>query len=492
LKDLDREIAISTMNVQQLETTKLREETLILTTNKPGTLNIVSEAHASPLVSGVASQRPKLMVYGMILALIFGVALVIGMDALDNSIRTGEDVEKLTGLPVAGIIPEHFPDPIRSPRMALLEPMSAAAEAYRLLRTDLLFTSVDHPFQSLLPATAKPGQGATTTICNLAIVLAQSGRRVILVDADLRQPKLNRIFDKEPNEPGLVGVLEGSCTLDEAILPTGVENLALLPAGAFVTNPSEILGSPRMQALHEQLKGMADFVLFDAPSAIAYSDTAILSSFVDATLMIVRANSVPRGTEDQVRALLNKARANVIGAVLNGVTPEEVDSVHFHSGAIAALPAAPTNGSRGNGTGGGGPRIIPIAAPVGPAFTAPVGTAVRRDAIDEDDEVAIPLPGAVSDTETTAASLGAPPPPAPAIAGSVVPVTQSMADANSFYGNGADSTDTERRRIGSGSVARAPGRPRNPIPIRLVAFVAVAGTIMGLLVLLLGGGANVK
>jgi capsular exopolysaccharide synthesis family protein len=307
---------------------------------------------------GVDRSPVMLAGYGMVLALIFAVALVVAMDALDNSVRSSNDVEKLLGLPVAGVIPAQLPDPNRAPKITYLDPLSPVSEAYRLLRTDLMFTAEEHPFRSLMCATGKPGQGATTTVCNLAISLAQAGKRVILVDADLRRPRLHAIFNTK-NDVGLTSLLNDECEIEEALKATEIDNLLLLPSGPLPLNPSELLASPKMRALHERLKPHTDYILFDTPSAIAFSDSTILASFVDAVLVVVRANNVPRGSELQVKQMLIKARANILGVVLNGMSPEHVDSVHYHYHYYPLLAArqpagALTNGANGhhNGTNG--------------------------------------------------------------------------------------------------------------------------------------------
>ena len=231
------------------------------------------------------------------------------------------------------------------------------SEAYRLLRTDILFTRHDHPFQSLLGVGVKPGQGTTTTISNLAITLAQSGKKVILVDGDLRRPRLHEAF-KRSNERGLTSVLNAQCVLEDALQPTEIANLMLLSAGPPSTQPSELLGSEEMRDLHQTLREAADFVLFDSPSAITFADAAILASFIDATLIVIRANEVPRKAEQDVRALLDRARANIIGVVLNGMTPERVDSAHYHghyypeSKGKKNVPQLPSGGNDG-------PRSLP-------------------------------------------------------------------------------------------------------------------------------------
>ena len=297
------------------------------------------------LVNGI-----KLLLYAIVLALILGIALVIGLDALDNRVRTKKDAEAIFGLPVAGEIPAQLPDPRRAPRVTYLDPLSPTAEAYRLLRTDILFTQVEHTFHSLLIATVKPGQGATTTASNLAIALAQAGKKVILVDADLRHPSLHTVFALS-NEKGLTTLLSGaSIGIDEVVQHTEIEQLLVLTSGPLPLNPSELVGSQQMRELHERLKAVADVVIFDAPSAFAFSDTSILSSFVDATLLVIRAGDVPRGAVEQVKGMLTKARANLIGVVLNAAPAESVDSVHYHNQYYPRLKATP-------GTGATTPRV---------------------------------------------------------------------------------------------------------------------------------------
>ncbi len=282
-----------------------------------------------------------LLVYATLLSLVLGVAVTLGIDALDNRIQTIGDAEKLLGMPISAVIPEMPPgDPKRLTRMIVADPLSPVAEAYRLLRTDLLFTAEDKPFKSLMGATAKPGQGATTTICNLAVALAQVGKRVILIDADLRRPKLHEFFGVS-NETGLTSLLRSECEMEEALKLTDIDNLLLLPSGPLPLNPSELLASNRMRTLHERMKPHTDFILVDTPSAIAFSDSAILASFMDAVLLVMRAQEAPRGGEGRVRELLSKARANVVGVVLNGVKPQLVDSYHYHAAYYPQITTAP-------------------------------------------------------------------------------------------------------------------------------------------------------
>ncbi|MBB6049513.1 polysaccharide biosynthesis tyrosine autokinase [Armatimonas rosea] len=363
----------------------------------------------------------KLLVYATTLALLLGIALVIGLDALDNSVRTKKDAEDVLGLPVAGEIPAQLPDPRRAPRVTYLDPLSPTAEAYRLLRTDILFSQLEHPFKSLLIATVKPGQGATTTATNLAITMAQAGKKVILVDGDLRHPSLHQVFSL-PNEKGLTTLLAGtSQAIDEALQRTEIESLLVLTSGPLPLNPSELVGSAQMRELHERLKAVADIVIVDAPSAIAFSDTSVLASFVDATMLVIRAGDVPRGAVEQVKGMLTKARANLIGVVLNAAPSESVDSVHYHNQYYPRLKAA--------GAMGGVPDEAAAAIDEEDRFEQLMSEGMDDDDYDDEDEepealAPAPMPSLKNP------GVGTPPPaPAPVVSAPAAAPSAPVAQA---------------------------------------------------------------
>jgi capsular exopolysaccharide synthesis family protein len=201
----------------------------------------------------------------------------------------------------------------------LLYPRSAAAEGYRSLRTNLEFASVDSPIETLLVTSAMPGEGKTVTAANLAIVFAQAGRRVLLVDADLRKPGVHTPFNIV-NGRGLTTMLRGVET-DVASLAhqTEEDNLRVLTAGPLPPNPAELLGSQRMRAVMDLLKADADLVIFDSPPLEAVTDSAILSSLVDGTLLVVDTARSRRRAVRLAREALERAGAKVLGAVLNRV-----------------------------------------------------------------------------------------------------------------------------------------------------------------------------
>lgn len=207
--------------------------------------------------------------------------------------------------------------PAKDGLITLTDPRSPVAEAYRTLRTNLYFSSLDRPIRTLVVTSAAPEEGKSTTLANLAVTIAQGGRRTILADCDLRRPSLHEIFGVS-NAQGLTTMMmEASALAQPPLLATGVDNLWLLPSGPLPPNPAELLGSNRMDEVIAALKERADMVLFDAPPVIAVTDAAVLASKVDAVLLVVSAGRTRREHVQRARALLDRAGIRLIGAVLN-------------------------------------------------------------------------------------------------------------------------------------------------------------------------------
>jgi non-specific protein-tyrosine kinase len=198
--------------------------------------------------------------------------------------------------------------------ITLTDPRSPISEAYRSLRTNLSFYNLDNPLRSLVVTSPAKAEGKSTTIANLAVTMAQSGRKTILVDCDLRRPSLHTLFDLR-SEPGLTNVI-----LDDAAeLPlqeTGVENLWLLASGPKPPNPADLLGSRKIDQLLAKLNEMADIILFDAPPVIAVTDAAVLGAKVDGVLLVINAGQTRRDHAERAKELLEKAKVRIIGATL--------------------------------------------------------------------------------------------------------------------------------------------------------------------------------
>ena len=217
----------------------------------------------------------------------------------------------------------------------LLYPRSSAAEAYRALRANIEFASVDAPLHTLLVTSAAPGEGKTITASNLAVVIAQAGRTVLLVDADLRKPAVHAVFDL-PNMRGLTTMLrDDTVSLDAIAHVTEQPGLRILTSGPLPPNPAELLGSSRMQAILGRLQESAELVIFDSPPLQAVTDAAIMSSFVDGTLFVIDAGRSRRRVVRVAREALTRAGANVLGAVLNRVPAR---SHHGYGGYYGASP----------------------------------------------------------------------------------------------------------------------------------------------------------
>lgn len=201
-----------------------------------------------------------------------------------------------------------------------LAPRSPAAEAYRMLRTNLQFMGVDRPVRSLVVTSAAPEEGKSLTAANLAVAFAQAGQRVVLVDADLRRPTLHRTFGLGRLAwGGLTSVLAGALDLQSALTDTGIDGLRVLPSGPIPPNPAEMLGSQRMQALMAALDEHFDLAIYDTPPVLAVADASILAPAVDGTLLVVRAHRIGHPQARRAKEALEAVKARVLGVVLDGV-----------------------------------------------------------------------------------------------------------------------------------------------------------------------------
>jgi capsular exopolysaccharide synthesis family protein len=205
--------------------------------------------------------------------------------------------------------------------ITLTDPRSPASEAYRTLRTNLEFSSLAHPLKSLLVTSPAALTDKSLTVANLAVIMAEGGRGVILVDADLRRPALHEIFGVE-NSVGLseavrqVDVWSADRVSGLSLQESGVEGLRLLTSGQLPQNPSVLLGSPNMDKVIAYLAGQADLVLYDAPPVLAVTDAALLATRVDGTLLVVRAGGTRREHVQRAKDLLAKVNAHLVGATL--------------------------------------------------------------------------------------------------------------------------------------------------------------------------------
>jgi len=274
---------------------------------------------------------------GVIGGFLLGIAAAVSRTMFDRTLKTPEDTERDLGVTCLGLIPEiesaqgagYFSrrsrqarsrsrKPILNPELIVDEqPGSAVAEAARAVRTNLMFTSPDKPYRVLLVSSAGPSEGKTTVACCIAIAMAQAGQRVLLVDCDLRRPRVHRIFGLNPNK-GLTTALLGEAD-EQTVSGTSIENLFALPAGPIPPNPAELLHSERFAQLLTELKGRFDRVIIDSPPLVAVTDATVLSNLVDGTILVVRAFATSKDIARHGVKSINDVGANIAGFVLNAV-----------------------------------------------------------------------------------------------------------------------------------------------------------------------------
>jgi capsular exopolysaccharide synthesis family protein len=201
--------------------------------------------------------------------------------------------------------------------VTLKDPRSPAAEAYRVLRTNIQFSAIDEPIHTLIVTSPAQDETRSTTLANLAVTMAQSGHKTILVDADLRRPAQHTIW-KLANEKGLTSMmLDGDGLANPPLCEVGVENLWVLTSGPLPPNPADLLGARRMEEAITTLKQKADYVLFDAPPVLAVTDTALLASKLDALLLVIKAGATRRDHAKRAKEVLSRLHIRVIGVALS-------------------------------------------------------------------------------------------------------------------------------------------------------------------------------
>jgi receptor protein-tyrosine kinase len=268
-----------------------------------------------PAVRGrqVAPRPTYNLVLGLLLGLASGLALALVLDALDRSVKTGPQAEVTTRSAVLGVVPRLDRDKRGRP----VSDDDPVAEAYRTLRTGVRFADPDQPVRVLMVTSASAGEGKTTTAVNLAIALAQSGERTVLVDADLRRPGVATMLGLE-GAVGVSSVVTRSATLQDA-LQTWQHGLLVLPSGALPPNPSEIVGSQAMTRLLNDLDDYADTIVVDAPPVLPVTDAVVLATQVEGVILVLKAGQTQRGQAAEARRRLDGVGGHVIGSVLNAV-----------------------------------------------------------------------------------------------------------------------------------------------------------------------------
>ena len=294
---------------------------------------------------------PRNLAIALLIGLTSGVALAFVREALDNTIRTPEHVAQIAALPSLGIIPSSLRLAPKAgnghPNLALAaaagradgielvshsRPKSEMAEAYRALRTSILLSSLGAPPKIILVTSALPQEGKTTTSINSAIVLAQKGARVLLVDADLRRPGIHQKMGLKPRA-GLSTLLAGSDTFENLVIPSPqLPNLFVLPAGPAPPHPAELLGSELMKNYLSQWRERFDHILIDTPPVLSVTDAVLLSVDADSVVLVIRSGQTTKEALRRARALLTQVNARMMGVVLNAVDLQSPDLHYYYYG----------------------------------------------------------------------------------------------------------------------------------------------------------------
>jgi receptor protein-tyrosine kinase len=282
------------------------------------------------------------MVLGLLAGLVVGTGAAISLRGLDTSIKSAKTATDLVDVPVIGTV---FKDDSVATRHTLdLSSASRVAEDYRQLRANLQFVDVDNPPKVIMVSSAMPSEGKTTLIVNLALTLAESGRQVTIVDADLRRPRLTQYLGMVAGV-GLTNVLSGAADVGEVAQSYGEDGITVIGSGPTVPNPSQLLASGHMSSLIEELRAKSDFVLIDSPPLLPVADATGLAVNVDGVLLSVRYGKTRKDQLEQAVSTLNGVDAKVLGLVLN-IVPARADIAAAYGYGESYVEATPARRRR--------------------------------------------------------------------------------------------------------------------------------------------------
>jgi len=286
-----------------------------------------------PAVAPNEPIRPNVFLYtflGTFVGLFFSVGLAFLLEFLRRSFETEDDIRQVLPLPTLGTIPRLRGRARDKGLITLAYPRAPVSEAYRTLRTNIRFASVDEPLRTLLITSAEPEVGKTTVTANLGIVCAQAGLQVMLIDTDLRRPALHRIFDVK-NHHGLTDLLVGDIqSIEQCMVETKIDHLRLISSGPIPPNPSELLGSKRMEEVLAQVRQKADLVILDTPPSLVVTDAAVLASKVDGVILLIEAKRTSHETARRAFQAHQRVGSPVLGAVLTKAKAGHRDSSYYY------------------------------------------------------------------------------------------------------------------------------------------------------------------
>ena len=316
------------------------EENKIAEAGQIGSVRIVDRA--KPPKYPIRPKKKLNLILGAMIGLGLGLGISFIREYLDTSLKSIEDVERL-GFTVLGSIPFIEPEKVNkhlhskdreilkiaSRLITHFAPKSPISEAYRSLRTNILYAKVDQPIKTVLVTSSGPGEGKSTSAANLAITFSQMGAKTLLIDTDLRRPVLHAIFAL-PQTEGLTNYLIGNTHLEDAIKKSRIDNLSVLTSGTLPPNPSELLASMKMDGFIDQVSSQYDMVLFDSPPIIPVTDAAVLAPKLDGTVLVVKSGETERDALLRSRVLFDNVNANVFGVLINGVNINNMHGSYYY------------------------------------------------------------------------------------------------------------------------------------------------------------------
>jgi capsular exopolysaccharide synthesis family protein len=302
---------------------RILQETVDATIPKGGMVEELDQAQ--PSQKPVRPNVPLNITLGVIVGLIMGFGLAFFIEYLDTSVKTIDDVERALQAPVLGVIPQNVG--------SLLDegPDSPHAEAYRVLRTNLLFGRKDGSMNTMTVVSGGAGEGKSTTIFNLATIFAQNGAKVLLVDSDLRRPSLHKILNVS-NTAGLTNLLLKQNTIEEVVQTTKVPNLHFMASGKLPSSSLGVLNSTQMREFVRQARERYDYVFFDSPPIMGVSDASILASVVDMALLVIQYRKYPQMMTIRAKQMVEKVGGNLMGVVLNNINISQDSYYYYYSG----------------------------------------------------------------------------------------------------------------------------------------------------------------
>jgi len=320
-------------SVQSLYTSMLSraKETDISEKISASSIRVIDSA--KPAESPYKPKKLRDIVIAVLFSLFSGVGLAFLMEFFDSSIRTSDDVTTYINLPFLGYIPsteKEIKTDAQKSQVCFSNPKAKVTESFRAVRTSILFASPeDKPLKTILITSSTPQEGKSFFSANLSEVFCQVNEKIILMDIDMRRPKLHKGLGVEQS-PGLSDFLTGNCNVQSIIKNTVVPNLFLIPSGTIPPNPSELLSSGKIQSLLAELKSRFNRIIIDSPPILSAADTSLLANMADGVIFVIKGSSVRMDVVQQAKDKLLKAKGKIIGVVVNNTKPEKEDSYYYY------------------------------------------------------------------------------------------------------------------------------------------------------------------